>query len=206
MSCEVRDIIVEKWLEGSKPFQIGLQLNLPRKTISNAVDRFARTGSVQPGVGENKIRTARTDDVVLHTEFCKRQRPSVYAAEVQKELIENQVVLPANVPSQASISGVLTSDFGYSYKKMTIVPKRACGFHHVHQVEPVLQNMLGLSGFDLVFQPPYHSVYNTCEHCFRFFKSRLLKNSELAEHHTEVAISDALSGNVKKFLHALWLH
>ena len=48
-------------------------------------------------------------NVVLYTEFCKRQRPSVYAAEVQKELIENQVVLPANVPSQASISRVLTS-------------------------------------------------------------------------------------------------
>ena len=95
LSSEIRDIIVEKWLEGSKPFQIGLQLNLPRKTVSNTVDRFVRTGSVQPGVGENKIRTARTDDVVLYTEFCKRQRPSVYAAEVQKELIENQVVLPA---------------------------------------------------------------------------------------------------------------
>ena len=110
LSCEVRDIILEKWLEGSKPFQIVLQLNLPRKTVSNIVDQFVRTGSVQPGVGENKIRTARADDVVLYTEFCKRQRPSVYAAEVQKELIENQVVLPANVPSQASISRVLTSD------------------------------------------------------------------------------------------------
>ena len=101
----------------------GKTVNLPRKTVSNIVDRFLRTGSVQPGVGGNKIRTARTDDVVLYTEFCKRQRPSVYAAEVQKELIENQVVLPANVPSQAVISRVLTSDLGYLYKKMTIVPK-----------------------------------------------------------------------------------
>ena len=128
LSCEVRDIIViivEKWLEGSKLFQIGLQLNLPRKTISNIVDRFVRTGSVQPGVGGNKKRTARTDDAVLYTEFCKRQKPCVYAAEVQMELIENQVVLPANVPSQASISRVLTSDLGYSYKKMTIVPKES---------------------------------------------------------------------------------
>ena len=68
---------------------IGLQLNLPRKTFSNIVDRFVRTGSVQPGVGGNKIRTARTDDVVLYTEFCKRQRPSVYAAEVQNTIIWN---------------------------------------------------------------------------------------------------------------------
>ena len=77
LSCEVRDIILEKWLEGSKPFEIGLQLNLPRKTVSNIVDRFVRTESVQPGVGGNRLRTARTDDVVLYTEFCKRQRPSI---------------------------------------------------------------------------------------------------------------------------------
>ena len=105
-------------VEGSKPFQISLQLNLPRKTVSNIVDRFVRTGSVQPGVGGNKIRTTRMDDVVLYTEFSKRQRTSVYAAEVQKELIKNQVnfVLLVNVPSQASISRVLTSDLGYVQK------------------------------------------------------------------------------------------
>ena len=49
----------------------------------------------------------------------------MYASEIQKQLIENQVVLPANVPSQASISRALTSDLGYSYKKLTIVPKES---------------------------------------------------------------------------------
>ena len=68
-----------------------------------------------------------------------------------------------------------------------------CGFHYACHVEPVLRNTLGLSGADLVFHPPYHPVFNTCEHCFRFLKSWLRKNSELAEHHTEVAIYDALS-------------
>ena len=124
LSCDVPDIILEKWLECSKPFQIGLQLNLPRKTVSNIVDWFVRAGSIQPGVGGNRLQTARTDDVVLYTEFCKFQRPSMYATEVQKQLIENQLVLPANVSSQASISRVLTSDLGYSYKKMTKFQKR----------------------------------------------------------------------------------
>ena len=81
-------------------------------------------GSVQPEVGGNRLQTARTDDVVLYTEFFKCQRPSMYVTEVQKQLIENQVVLPANMPSQASISRVLTSDLSYSYKKMTIVAKK----------------------------------------------------------------------------------
>lgn len=30
-----------------------------------------------------------------------------------------------------------------------------CGFHHGHHIVRVLQNMLGLNGVDLVFQPPY---------------------------------------------------
>ena len=69
--------------------QIGLQLNLPRKTVSNIVDRFVHTVSVQPGVGGNKIRTVRMDDDVLYTAFCKRQRPSVYAVKVQNTIIWN---------------------------------------------------------------------------------------------------------------------
>lgn len=46
LSCGVCDtVIVEKWFEGSKPFKIGPQLNLPRETVSNIVDRFVCTGS-----------------------------------------------------------------------------------------------------------------------------------------------------------------
>ena len=36
----------------------------------------------------------------------------MYAKEIQKQLIENQVVLPVNVPFPASISHVLTRDLG----------------------------------------------------------------------------------------------
>ena len=65
LPCVVRDVIVEKWLGGSKQFEIARQLRLSRKTVANIVDWFVRTGSVQPGVGGNRLRTARTDDVVL---------------------------------------------------------------------------------------------------------------------------------------------
>ena len=55
----------------------------------------------------------------------------MYAAEVQKRLTENQVVLPANVPSQASISRVVTwllhwrinyllTDLGYTYLEISV--------------------------------------------------------------------------------------
>ena len=307
---KVRDVIVGEWLEGFSPYQIARKLSLQRKTVANIIDRFLRTGDIRPGIGRNRTRTARTDDVVLCTEFYKQNRPSTSGEEIQKQLSENNVVLRINMPSKASISRILTKDLGYSYKKLTIIPKESltddaqeklenyleicttyspqnmhffdessvvktsgtrqyghapvgqiaveiqryasnatytvnllhstigvshvnviqgpsnglellnffaealdetdmlgnpilkegdivimdnCGFHHARHVEPVLRNMLELNGVRLAFQPPYHPVYNTCEYCFRFLKSWLRKNSELAEHYTVIAIYDALS-------------
>ena len=69
----VKWLTVEKWLERSKPFQIAHQFNLRKKTVANIVDRFVHTSSP-------------------YTEFCKQQRPSMYTTEIQKQLIENQVI------------------------------------------------------------------------------------------------------------------
>ncbi|XP_068738167.1 uncharacterized protein [Montipora capricornis] len=68
-----------------------------------------------------------------------------------------------------------------------------CGFHHARHVEPVLRNMLTRRGCNLLFQPLYHPVFNTCEYCFRVMKGWLHKTTELTENHTLVAIYDALS-------------
>ena len=62
----------------------------------------------------------------------------MYTKEIQKQLIENQVVLPANVPSQASISRVLTSDLGYSYKRLRIVPKESLTHNAQERLEEYL--------------------------------------------------------------------
>ena len=59
LPCEVRDVIVEKWLGGSKQFEIARQLRLSRKTVANIVDRFVRTGSVQPGVGGKQVTNSK---------------------------------------------------------------------------------------------------------------------------------------------------
>ena len=49
--------------------------NLLRKTVTNIVDWFIRPGSP-------------------NTELGKQRRPSIYATEIQKHSIENQVVDP----------------------------------------------------------------------------------------------------------------
>ena len=61
---KVRDVIVGDWLEEFLPYQIARKLNLKRKTVANIIDRFLRTGDIRPGIGGNRTRTARTDDVV----------------------------------------------------------------------------------------------------------------------------------------------
>ena len=68
-----------------------------------------------------------------------------------------------------------------------------CGFHHARHVEPVLRNMLTARGIALIYQPPYHPQYNTCEHCFRQLKGWLRRHSKFAEVHTDIAIFQGLS-------------
>ena len=105
---KVRDVIVGEWLEGFLLYQlIARKLNLQRKTVANIIDRFPRTGDIRPGIGGNRTRTARTDDVVLCTKFYKQNRPSTSGEEIQKQLSENNVVLRINMPSKASIIPIL---------------------------------------------------------------------------------------------------
>ena len=68
-----------------------------------------------------------------------------------------------------------------------------CGFHHAIITEQVLRRMLNDQGFELVYQPPYHPEYNTCEMCFWFLKGWLREHTEYAEKYTEIAILDAMS-------------
>ena len=77
------------------------RFNLPRRTVTDIVDRFICLGSP-------------------YTELGKQRRPSIYGMEIQKHLIENQ-----GVEQQRFIESLWTRDLGYSCKKLTIVPKES---------------------------------------------------------------------------------
>lgn len=66
-----------------------------------------------------------------------------------------------------------------------------CGFHHALAIEPILRHMLMRRGIRLIFQPPYHPVYNTCEYCFHYIKCWLRRFPSYTEHYTEVALAEA---------------
>ena len=97
----VKWLIVDKWLEGSKPFQIVHQFNLPSKTETNMVDQFVHTG--RP-----------------YTEFCDRQRSSTVCILRKYKNSSSKIRL---LTRKGSISRVLTLDLVYSCKKLTIFPK-----------------------------------------------------------------------------------
>ena len=306
----VREQIVDRWLDGTGQRQIGRDLNIPRTTVQNIIDNFAKRGHSNHGIGGNRTRMARTEDVVTYTEFCKQQQPSITAEEIQRKLVNNNVCLKENCPSKSSLTRAVREDLWYSYKRLNVIPRESltqnteqrlmeyltacstidptsmhffdecsvikttgnrmyghskigspaveiqryasnatytvnllhsifgishvnilngpsnglellnffaealeekdilenpvlkqgdtvimdnCGFHHARHVEPVLRNMLAQNGCNLLYQPPYHPVFNTCEYCFRVMKGWLRKNTELTENHTAVAIYDGLS-------------
>ncbi|XP_046864302.1 uncharacterized protein LOC124458303 [Xenia sp. Carnegie-2017] len=67
-----------------------------------------------------------------------------------------------------------------------------CGFHHGNNVEPQLRGMLQDRNVELIYQPPYHPCYNTCEQCFHHMKTILRRYTKYTEKYTELCISDAI--------------
>ena len=68
-----------------------------------------------------------------------------------------------------------------------------CGFHHGHQVEPFLRDILQEHSINLLFQPSYSPLLNTCEFCFNQVKCYHKQNASLTLNETEIAIGEAVS-------------
>ena len=73
------------------------------------------------------------------------------------------------------------------------VIKDNCGFHHEHQVEPLLRDILQEHSINLLFQPSYSPRLNTCEFCFNQVKCYHEQNTSLTLNETEIAIGEAVS-------------
>ena len=65
-------IVVDDWLQDKGPTEIGKDLKLDKQTVSSIVDNFVHKGHVEAGKGRNKIRSARTDDVIYYAEYCNQ--------------------------------------------------------------------------------------------------------------------------------------
>ena len=116
LPIQMRKIILNLWNEGM--CAIAKRLCLGKKTISNIINEFINKNRLAPKTGGNYTRTATTDTNITFIEYCKNIRPSVYAKEIQQDMIKNLVCLVETVPSRASISRALNKDLGYSYKRL----------------------------------------------------------------------------------------
>jgi hypothetical protein len=117
----VRVEIVDWWLSGNGHRSIGRELNIPKSTVSNIIHKFLERGDHKHRSGGCTTRT-RTD-VITYTEYCKWQQPSISAKEIKKKLVENNVCLSQNLPSESSITRTVRDDLGYSYKRLNVVAR-----------------------------------------------------------------------------------
>ena len=78
---QAREVIVDRWLNGTTQTQIRRDLNIPESTVQNIIDNVVEHGHINYKIGGNRTRLARTEEVVTYTEFCKQQ-PSISAEEV----------------------------------------------------------------------------------------------------------------------------
>ena len=81
------------------------------------MDNFVRRGNSEAEQGGNNTRLARTDDVNVYIEYCKKSKPSIYSSEIQNksQLVEDNVCLPESAKH----------DLGYSYKKISVIPQES---------------------------------------------------------------------------------
>ena len=70
---EVRNIFVERYLEHKSIRNIAQEVNVSYQTVSNIVDLWIETGSVEPrnARAPTQARKARTDDIISFTEYLK---------------------------------------------------------------------------------------------------------------------------------------
>ena len=67
------------------------------------------------------------------------------------------------------------------------------GFHHGHQLELLLRDILQEHSINLLFQPSYSPHLNTGEFCFDQVKCYLKQNTSLTLNETKIAIGEAVS-------------
>ena len=82
----VREKVIESWLEGKGPAQIGKgpaqvgkELRLQKQTIT--MDNFVHRGNSEAEKGANNTWLAGMDDVNVYIEYCKKLKPNIYSSE-----------------------------------------------------------------------------------------------------------------------------
>lgn len=99
--------ILQLALQGVRPCEISRQLQVSHGCVSKILNRYRRTGSINPGqIGGSKPKVT-TPDVVNKVREYKADNPQMFAWEIRQRLLEEGVCHEKNIPSISSINRII---------------------------------------------------------------------------------------------------
>ncbi|GFO01420.1 paired box protein pax-2-a [Plakobranchus ocellatus] len=99
--------ILQLALQGIRPCEISRQLQVSHGCVSKILNRYRKTGSINPGqIGGSKPKVT-TPDVVSMVKQYKLDNPQMFAWEIRQKLLQDAVCSEKNIPSISSINRII---------------------------------------------------------------------------------------------------
>uniref|UniRef100_T1EHA5 Paired domain-containing protein n=1 Tax=Helobdella robusta TaxID=6412 RepID=T1EHA5_HELRO len=99
--------ILKLSLSGVRPCEISRRLQVSHGCVSKILNRYRNTGSIHPGqIGGSKPKVT-TPFVIGQVKLMKHNNPQMFAWEIRRKLIEEEICSEANVPSISSINRII---------------------------------------------------------------------------------------------------
>ncbi|CAG5118972.1 unnamed protein product, partial [Candidula unifasciata] len=99
--------ILQLALQGIRPCEISRQLQVSHGCVSKILNRYRKTGSINPGqIGGSKPKVT-TPDVVSMVRQYKLDNPQMFAWEIRQKLLQDNVCSEKNIPSISSINRII---------------------------------------------------------------------------------------------------
>ncbi|XP_052083402.1 uncharacterized protein LOC127720698 isoform X2 [Mytilus californianus] len=99
--------ILQLALQGIRPCEISRQLQVSHGCVSKILNRYRKTGSINPGqIGGSKPKVT-TPDVVSRVRQYKMENPQMFAWEIRQKLLSDGICQEKNIPSISSINRII---------------------------------------------------------------------------------------------------
>uniref|UniRef100_A0A8W8KCC8 Paired domain-containing protein n=1 Tax=Magallana gigas TaxID=29159 RepID=A0A8W8KCC8_MAGGI len=106
--------ILQLALQGIRPCEISRQLQVSHGCVSKILNRYRKTGSINPGqIGGSKPKVT-TPDVVNRVRQYKLENPQMFAWEIRQKLLADKICNEKNIPSISSITELYATKPFYS--------------------------------------------------------------------------------------------